>query len=222
MKKVTFADAANYTARTSDGRAFRLVKPELVGNIEYLDIITETNNRPIMQNVLLYNDEENSWRSINVVPFASLISPHFAAGNPFRTDKTPLPSEVRTEQVSDVVLIASEVAAGELGAELKPSKIIARTVFAKAENMVRKFLLWETNKGENYPKYVIYMLDYSAERAKPIQRTIRITNDRSQIKKMYEMLITENMIGTVGVKLKKGWTKVSEQLPTPPKKSSAP
>ena len=52
-------------------------------------------------------------------------------------------------------------------------------------------MVWETNKestGE-YPKYVIYTLDYSQNRKSPLSRKIKITNDKNQLWILFDEII---------------------------------
>jgi hypothetical protein len=69
--------------------------------------------------------------------------------------------------------------------------------------MVRKLLLWKTNKEEsgNYPAYVANFTDFSPNRATPIDRDVRISNSREQIEVLYDQLKIENIV--------KGWSAVT-------------
>ena len=58
----------------------------------------------------------------------------------------------------------------------------------KGNLMVRKLLLWKTNKeceGGNFPAYVAYFTDFSPGRATPIDRDIRVSNSREQIEQLF-------------------------------------
>ncbi len=64
---------------------------------------------------------------------------------------------------------------------------MAREVYtksAKGETMVRKFVMWKTNKAdqsEEYPAFVIHFTDYSPNRATPLAREVRVSNSPEQI-----------------------------------------
>ena len=91
--------------------------------------------------------------------------------------------------------------------KLEKSTLLARTVYEKGNDMVRKFMAWKTNKSlsNEYPEYIIYHLGYSKNRKNPIDRQMRITNDENQMWEIYNGWIKSEMIGTKGV-LKKGWS----------------
>jgi len=66
--------------------------------------------------------------------------------------------------------------------------------------MVRKLLLWKTNKemeGGRFPAYVAYLTDFSPNRAAPLERDIRVSNSREQIESLLAELKAENIV--------KGW-----------------
>ncbi len=68
--------------------------------------------------------------------------------------------------------------------------------------MVRKFVMWKTNKSdqsEEYPAYVIHFTDYSPNRATPLAREVRVSNSAEQIQQLWEAMKAEN--------IKKGWEK---------------
>jgi hypothetical protein len=70
----------------------------------------------------------------------------------------------------------------------------------KGNLMVRKLLLWKTNKeseGGNYPAYIAYFTDFSPNRATPIDRDIRASNSREQIEALLAEMKVENIL--------KGW-----------------
>lgn len=205
-QRMNFAECLNFTSRTSDGRAFRMVKPELVGQLEYLDVITEAHGEPIMQNVLTFDEATNTWKSIGTTPFVSLISPRYLPSAPIRDDKYPTIDDVRATQITNLVDLTRATVSTQPDT---PSRILARAVFTKGTTAVKKFMAWETNKS-TYPTYVVYMLDYSDGRAKPIQRTVKVTNSPEQLWVIYNGLVTEEMIGSDGSSLKRGWAKVSD------------
>ena len=70
----------------------------------------------------------------------------------------------------------------------------------KGETMVRKFVLWKTNKelqSEDYPAFVIHFTDFSPNRKTALERELRVSHSREQIDVLWE--------GLKGSNLAKGW-----------------
>jgi hypothetical protein len=66
--------------------------------------------------------------------------------------------------------------------------------------MVRKFLLWKTNKeldAEHFPAYVVHYTDFSPNRKDPLAREVRVSSSLEQIGKLWDGLKEAN--------IKKGW-----------------
>src|SRR5207253_8467888 len=92
--------------------------------------------------------------------------------------------------------------------ELPKSEELRRGVWTKAQKgklMVRKLVLWQTNKDvrlvagalPDWPAYVLAATDYSPDRAEPLQRDIRVSNSRAQIDQLWDELVQEKIV--------KGW-----------------
>ncbi len=94
--------------------------------------------------------------------------------------------------------------------DLEHSTILARKVYEKGEDMVRKFMVWKTNKSESkeYPEYVVYHMDYSKNRKEPLKRSIKITDSLAQSWELLDNAVNSEMIGTTGL-LKRGWNEYS-------------
>src|SRR5262249_61806245 len=75
----------------------------------------------------------------------------------------------------------------------------------KGKTMVRKLVLFKTNKEEplvagadpDWPAYVLAVTDYSPDRAQPLQRDIRVSNSRAQIDQLWQEMVREKIV--------KGW-----------------
>ncbi len=212
--KMRFANQPNFVAATTDGRSFRMVQPEIVVEIDYLDIITQSSQGlDITQTALSYNAETATWEILRSIPFVSLISPRFFSTHPIREDKTPTPENVRVTQVTELVDLTPQSSISKL--LLPPSKMLARYVFAKGDDMVRKYMAWRTNKHEadmNFPDYVVYSLDYSQNRAEPFKRSIIVTNSQSQMWELFEQQVRGGIIGASGG-ITRGWT-IFDQVDT--------
>ena len=81
----------------------------------------------------------------------------------------------------------------------------------KGQTIVRKLVLWATNKGQesgarsqesaDFPAYVLHFTDYSPGRATPLERDIRVSNSREQIDKLWDELVKQNVV--------KGWVQAA-------------
>jgi hypothetical protein len=72
----------------------------------------------------------------------------------------------------------------------------------KGNLMVRKLLLWKTNKEDKgeFPAYVVYLTDFSPNRRNPLERDIRIATTEAAARKHFKRMAEENFIG--------GWNQV--------------
>jgi hypothetical protein len=74
---------------------------------------------------------------------------------------------------------------------------------AKGQTAVRKLVVWKTNKettNSAFPAFVVHWTDYSATRATPLDREVRLAPSETIAMKLADEMITEN--------IKKGWNKV--------------
>ena len=192
---------SEYAEVNSDHVAYQMVRPEWVIEITCLDIISQnTRGGPINRMVICWNRETDSYEVVRRLPLVSVISPQFVRR---REDKSFNADDVRISQVTDVVPVQkSDVNATEL--KLASSTIMKREVYTKTlkgKLMVRKFLIWKTNKeneGVDYPAYVAHFTDYSPGRKVPLDREVRISNSETQINELFEELKKQN--------IKKGWS----------------
>jgi hypothetical protein len=194
-----------------DGTAFQMVKPGIVGQIDYMDILTERQNEPILQNTLRFNTKEERWESLKPVDFVTLISPRFVKGQPIREDKDAnVIEDVRVTQITDVVDVPTFKDISEI--EFNKSKILARKVFIKERQMIRKFIAWKTNKENTglYPKYAVYFLDYSINRKNPLNRRAKIFNNEDTMWKFFDSWVDSEMLSPNG-NMKRDWKEYSIQ-----------
>ncbi len=208
--KLEFIDSVNFTSTTRDGRAMKMVKPSLLGKIEYFDILSDHDGEPIMQPSLKFDEKKNQWEMIRPMPFVKLIHPRFIQEEPIREDKDVKNiDDVRIHQITDLLDIQTFESVSEI--DLEKSEMLARHVYNKKEEAVRKFIAWKTNKGTSgfFPEYAVYYLDYSQNRKKPINRSLQITDNKEQLWALFDEWIKNEMIGTKG-DLKRGWTQYSQ------------
>lgn len=191
---------SDYTEVNSDHVAYQMVRPEWVVEVNCLDLVSQTTRGgPVNRMVLGWNREEEKYDILRRLPLASVISPQFVR---IRDDKTYNPADARIDQVAEQVEVSmSDMDAAQL--TLPKSEILRREVFTKqlkGATMVRKFLLWKTNKeneSDDFPAYVIHYTDFSPNRKVPLQRDVRVSNSESQIHSIWDSLKEAN--------IKKGW-----------------
>ncbi len=192
---------SEYVEVNSDHVAYQMVEPEWVVELSCLDLISETTRGgPVNRMVLDYrNNGSKGFHVVRRMPLASVISPQFVRR---RQDKTVSWHESGIEQVSKIV----EVPGADRNARqmaLPASEILRREVFVKTmkdETMVRKFVLWKTNKEteiEDYPSFVVHYTDFSPNRKTPLSRDVRVSSSLEQIESLLVELKEAN--------IKKGW-----------------
>jgi hypothetical protein len=203
---------SEYAEVNSDNVAYEMVQPEWVIEISCLDLISQTTRgAPVNRTVLDYLDNgDKGYRVIRRLPLASVISPQFVRR---REDKSVRPQDVRIDQVTSVV----EVPLWDRDARkmaVPKSEVIRRTVYTKVmkgETMVRKLVLWKTNKetdSDEFPAYVLHFTDFSPSRKTPMSREVRVSSSFEQVSNMWQQFLDEN--------IKKGWelhTIATETLP---------
>jgi hypothetical protein len=190
-------------AEVNDSVAYQMVRPEWVIEISCLDLIGQTTRGGTIDRMVLgYDMPRNMYQSIRRLPLASPISPNFVRR---REDKTIRQEDLRLHQMQEVIEVPMiDRDARQLS--LPKSQVLQREVFTKTIKgnlMVRKLLLWKTNKeseGGNFPAYVAYFTDFSPNRAAPIDRDIRVSNSKEQIVSLLAQMKAEYIV--------KGWATV--------------
>ena len=192
---------SEYVAVNNDYVAYEMIAPGPVIEISCLDLIPESSKGdPVKRMVLDWDGKKYS--ALSRMPLASVISPQFVR---MRDDKEANVEDVNIRQISDLVPIAdvdkpARTAAGA------PSQMLERTVYTKTmrgAQMVRKLLLWKTNKEERgeFPGYVVYLTDFSPNRQNPLERDIKISNSESTARSLFADMAAKNFVG--------GWEKVA-------------
>ena len=193
---------SEYAEVSSDHVAYQMVRPDWVVEISCLDLVSQnTRGGPVSRMVLDWhaNNGHSLYRTLRRMPLASVISPQFVRR---REDKQVQPVDVRIAQLADVVeLPQADKDSRQL--VLPKSEILRREVYIKelkGEQMVRKLVLWKTNKeqlADDFPAYVVHLTDFSPNRKDPLSRDMRISSSFQQIQQLFEQLKTENIT--------KGW-----------------
>ncbi len=186
-------------AEVNDSVAYQMVRPEWVIEISCLDLVSQnTRGATVDRMVLGFDAPGNRYQSIRRLPLASPISPNFIRR---RDDKAVRHADLRLHQVGEVVEIPMmDRDARQLSSP--KSQMLQREVFTKTLKgnlMVRKLLLWKTNKESegNFPAYVAYLTDFSPNRAAPLDRDIRVSNSKEQIESLLAEMKAEYIV--------KGW-----------------
>jgi hypothetical protein len=197
-----------------------------VVEISVLDLISQTTRGgPINRMALHWNAAASKYEIIRRLPLVAPISPQFVRR---REDKRVAQHDIRVQQVSELVEVPL-VDRDARSLNLTPSQVLRREVCTKVlkgQTMVRKLVMWQTNKeSEDFPAFVIHLTDFSPGRKTPLEREIRVSNSRQQIDDLWQELAAETFT--------KGWTPAGGATPTaspPPapaakpatKKSAAP
>ena len=192
---------SEYVAVNNDYVAYDMIKPGPVIEISCLDMIAErTKGGPVNRMVLEWTGKK--YAALSRMPLVSVISPQFVR---LRDDKEVGVEETSISQVTDQVKVPDASKSANT-TKLKPSKLIERTVYTKVmkENtMVRKLLLWKTNKEDtpDFPAYVVYLTDFSPNRKTPLERDIKVASTEKTAQKLFNEMAEKNFVG--------GWEKVS-------------
>jgi hypothetical protein len=202
---------SEYAEVNSDHVAYQMVRPEWVIEISCLDLISQTTRgAPVNRVVLEYqNNGTKGYQVIRRMPLASVISPQFVRR---REDKSVRPHDVRIDQVSNVVDVPLWDRDPRRMA-IPKSELLRRSVYTKVlkgETMIRKLVLWKTNKeteGEDFPAYVLHFTDFSPSRKDPLARDVRVSSSLEQMASLWSGLLEENV--------KKGWELHSSTAATP-------
>ena len=189
------------TARyASDGGGlYTFVKPELVAAVTVTDLQSLLSDGSTATGMCVQYAKEG-WSSLGMHAGPKLIHPVMTGLLP---DANCDPQTVGYDQVASYLPPASQEK--QIG-KLPESAVIRRDVWTKASKgatAVRKLLVWKTNKDKadpSYPAYVGHWTDYSAGRATPLDRDVRLAPDEKSALAISEELIADN--------IKKGWEKV--------------
>jgi hypothetical protein len=192
---------SDYVAVNNDYVAYEMVHPGLIIEISCLDMIPErARGGPVKRMVLDWDGKKYS--ALVRMPLVSVISPQFIR---LRDDKEAVPEDVNISQVTDLTDVPE--ADKPVHADTSPeSEILERKVYTKTmkgNKMVRKLLLWKTNKTErgDFPGFVVYLTDFSPNRQNPLERDIKITNNEKTARKFFDELAEKNFLS--------GWEKAA-------------
>jgi hypothetical protein len=219
------AAQSDYAEVNADHVAYQMVEPEWVVEISCLDLVSQnTRGGPIQRMTLDWDHDSHVYKPLRRLPLASVISPQFIRR---REDKQVSPDDVRIAQVADLVDVPL-VERSARAATLPESQLLRREVYTKdlkGQTMVRKFLVWKTNKeteSDVFPAYVLHLTDFSPGRKAPLAREVRISSSHEQIVSLFHQMKEENV--------KRGWNfhsalgpaEVTAPAPTPAEIAAPP
>ncbi len=185
--------ASDYIEVNSSHLAYEMVKPEIVVEMKCLDMISENSRGgEINRMVLSWNEDEQNYSAVRRMPLVSIISPQFQR---IRDDKSVNETETSVKQVAafvDIPDIGKKVA----DLELPQSDLLKREVMTKTlgdKLMVRKLLLWKTNKEvtEEFPAYIVYYTDFSTGRKEPMTNNLIPANTKKEAEAKYKETFEE-------------------------------
>lgn len=191
---------SDYVAVNNDYVAYEMIAPGPVIEMSCLDLIAESSRGGAVKRMVLDWDGKR-YSALSRMPLVSVISPQFVR---MRDDKEANVEDANIRQVADLVDVA-EVEKPAHEDEAPPSTLLERTVYTKimrGNKMVRKLLLWKTNKEDKpeFPGYVVYLTDFSPNRKNPLERDIKISNTEKAARKLFTEMAEKNFIS--------GWEKV--------------
>ena len=187
---------------SESGSLYTFVTPELVAEIRVSDLQSDRSDGSIAMTMLLSHDK-SGWTGHGMKPSPRPIHPVLER---MRTDKKVDKTDVRFSQVAGYLPRHAE---SMVAGETVPASTVRRrevwTKETKGQRAVRKLLVWKTNKemvDRTFPAFVVHWTDYSAGRANPLEREVRLAPDEAGAMKIADAMIEEN--------IKKGWNKVGE------------
>jgi hypothetical protein len=191
---------SEYAEVNSDHVAYQMVQPDWVAEVSCLDLISQTTRGGSVDRMVLdfKNNGSKEYRVVTKLPLATVISPQFVRR---RDDKKVRPQDVGLRQVTGIVEVPlSDRDARQLTLPL--SEILRREVYTKdlkGQTMVRKFVMWKTNKEatDEFPAYVMHFTDFSPNRKDPLSREVRVSSCPMQMEQLLASLKEEN--------IKAGW-----------------
>lgn len=188
---------SDYYHTDSRSVAYKMVVPEFIYELSVIELVSENSKNEPLTNMLLRYTESDGYIAIAEVPGCHA---HYTVIERERADKTNCIEDVRSAQLTDLCHYKKMNVD-----ELKESKLIKRQVFKKEYGralMVKKFLLWKTNKDEHpdYPAYVIHFTDFSSRRKEPLRKDVLVSSDYEQINLLYNELLAQ--------RIKTGWQEV--------------
>jgi len=194
--------ASAYKETDKNHTLFTMVKPEVIVEMAFHDIIVEKSSGKAISKAVLSFDDENGYDVLQSERFLAVLAPVFKR---FREDKEVNASDLRLTQLAEFVELDNLDAPSRIQ-NLAKSDVLQREVYTKAAKKltnVRKLISWKTNKDETdelFPAFAFCYVDYSPGRKMPLKRVLRTANTADEIDEIFNEF-KENEI-------KKGWALV--------------
>lgn len=193
---------SGYRRASSSGALYQFIKPSIVVEIKATDIQPENSSGDPIRRMVLEFDDTGTWKRLRKMPVASMLHPVFVR---IREDKSVNETDIRMSQLDQHIYV-SESAAQVSELTFEKSSVLRREVYTKASKgkmMVRKLVLWKSNKEEvdaAYSPYVVHFTDYSPGRKDPLKREVRLAGTEVKAMAIGDTMIADN--------IKKGWALV--------------
>lgn len=190
--------ASNYRLAASSGAIYRFVEPRYLVEVGCSDVVSLTSDGE-PKRTRTFKFEEGVWLGGRPLPGATLL-------HPVLDGRAKPGAEPTIEQVLDRVYVPKLDDAAEQE-ELAESEVVRREVYAKktkGKTAVRKMMVVKTNKEQTgrYPAWMLYSLDFSPARKKPLDRTVVPAPTRAHAEEAAEEWIEDNV--------KRGWKLVAQ------------
>jgi hypothetical protein len=188
---------SRYVETDSRNVAFRMIQPQLVVEIGFNDLLTESTSGEPKMNTLI-DCKDGMYLPVTQSAGVSIIHPVFEN---IRPDKSADAVQCGIRQLA--ALLGDLPSASANAESLPASTVIRRALFTKGAGeklMVQKYLVWKTNKEAldgRFPAYVLHYSDFSAGRKEMLKRELRVSSSEEQILALCDQMIAENV--------KKGW-----------------
>ncbi len=190
---------SGYRRASSSGALYQFIRPSIVVEIKATDIQPENSSGDPIRRMVLQHEEGKGWGRLRKMPVASMLHPVFVR---FREDKGVNESDIRMSQLDEHIYVRDATAAVE-EVTFEKSTVLRREVYTKAskgKTMVRKLVMWKSNKepvDPHFPAYVVHFTDYSPSRKDPLKRTVRLAPDEVSATALAEQFLASE--------IKKGW-----------------
>jgi hypothetical protein len=189
--------SSDYIEVSSSNVAFTMVEPTSVIEFSCLDIYANHTKGSISKVHLSYKDGQ--YQSNGKCPSASVTAAVYLK---IRIDKKVSVEDCGISQVTKLITLEGDT---QKDKDLPKSEVLKKEVYvkeSKGKKMVRKFIVWKTNKDSiaDFPAYVFHYTDFSPSRAEMLKKEIKVSNSKEQIEEIYQIELADNV--------KKGWVKV--------------
>lgn len=189
---------SSFVRQASEGGGlYAFVAPRVVVAVRVTDLQAERSDGSVILSAALRHDE-SGWHGLGLAPCPRPIHPVF---DRIRDDKDGAGADVRFAQIEGWTAPGRDTSG--MAVALPASRLVRRSVWTKAAKGqigVRKLVVWKTNKEQvdpTYPAFVVHWTDYSAGRANPLDREVRVAPSESEALRIADALVVEH--------IKKGW-----------------